>query len=171
MEVIEAHWLFHVPLDDIQVIIHPQSIIHSMVEFPDGSVKAQISYPDMRLPIQYALSYPERLEAPVIPRIDFKQAHSLTFEAFDSQAFPCLQLAMEAGRKEGTYPAVLCAADEVAVDLFLNGRIGFLDIPRIISTTLEQHQSTSNPSLSDITQADYWAREQAHSIAAGVELQ
>jgi len=122
LEVIEAHWLFSVSFDNIKVLIHPQSIVHSMVEFIDGSVKAQLSYPDMRLPIQYALSYPERLPNSQLPRINWNTLNKLTFEQPDFDAFPCLKLAIEAGKNGGTYPAVLCAADEVAVELFLSAR-------------------------------------------------
>lgn len=157
-EAIEAHWLFDVPFDDIEIVIHPQSIVHSMVEFADGSIKAQLSPPDMRLPIQYALFYPERLSSK-LPRLDFSNIGSLTFEPPDMGKFPCLQLALEAGRKGGTYPAVLSAADEVAVELFLEHRIGFLDIAKLVEEALEEHQSIPNPSLEEILAADAWARE------------
>jgi 1-deoxy-D-xylulose-5-phosphate reductoisomerase len=167
LEVIEAHWLFNVPLEDVTVAIHPQSIIHSMVEFIDGSVKAQLSMPDMRLPIQYALSYPDRLDNPVLPRIDWTKATGLTFEPPDMAKFPCLRLAIEAGKKGGTYPAVLCAADEVAVELFLQEKIRFLEIPRIVSQVLEEHYGVSHPSLDDILAADNWARQKALECAGG----
>ena len=157
-EVIEAHWLFDIPLEKIEVVIHPQSIVHSFVEFVDGSIKAQLSLPDMRLPIQYALFYPERLPSK-LPHLDFSNIGALTFEAPDMEKFPCLRLAVEAGRKGGTYPAVLSAADEVAVELFLEGRIGFLDIAKLVEETLEQHQSTPSPSLEEVLAADAWARE------------
>ncbi len=157
-EVIETHWLFDVPFDDIEIVVHPQSIVHSMVEFVDGSVKAQLSLPDMRLPIQYALLYPERPSSK-LPRLDFARIGSLSFEAPDLEKFPCLKLALEAGQKGGTYPAVLSAADEVAVELFLEGRIGFLDIAKVVHKALEQHQGISNPSLEEVLAADAWARE------------
>jgi len=157
-EVIEAHWLFDIPLEKIEVVIHPQSIVHSFVEFVDGSIKAQLSLPDMRLPIQYALFYPERLPSK-LPHLDFSNMGALTFEAPDLEKFPCLRLAVEAGRKGGTYPTVLSAADEVAVELFLEGRIGFLDIGELVEQTLEQHQSTPCPSLEEVLTADAWARE------------
>lgn len=157
-EVIEAHWLFDVPYDSIEVVLHPQSIVHSMVEFVDGSVKAQLSPPDMRLPIQYALFYPERPPSK-LPRLDFPSLGALTFEPPDLEKFPCLKLALEAGRKGGTYPAVLSAADEVAVELFLGRRVGFLDIARLVEQALEEHQSVPNPSLEEILAADAWARE------------
>lgn len=157
-EVIEAHWLFDIPLERIEVVIHPQSIVHSFVEFVDGSIKAQLSLPDMRLPIQYALFYPERLPSK-LPHLDFSNIGALTFEAPDMEKFPCLRLALEAGRKGGTYPTVLSAADEVAVELFLEGRIGFLDIGKLVEETLEQHQNTPCPSLQEVLTADAWARE------------
>jgi len=159
-EAIETHWLFDVPFDDIEIVIHPQSIVHSMVEFVDGSVKAQLSPPDMRLPIQYALFHPER-PASQLPRLDFAQVGALTFEAPNLDSLPCLRLALEAGRRGGTYPAVLSAADEVAVELFLDGRIGFLDIAAVVETVLEQHQGVQGPSLEDVLAADAWARERA----------
>ncbi len=167
METIEAHWLFDLPLERIDVIIHPESIVHSLVEFADGSVKAQLSPPDMRLPIQYALSYPERLFNPQLPRIDWGRLASLNFEPPDLTRFPCLRLAMEAGEKGGTYPAVLCAADEVAVGLFLSYRIGFLDIAKLVEETLEHHESISCPSLEEILAADAWAREYAENWRPG----
>ncbi len=167
LEVIEAHWLFNMPYENISVIIHPQSIVHSMVEFIDGSIKAQLSYPDMRLPIQYALSYPERLSNPQLPRLDWSRINNLTFEQPDFDKFPCLKLAIEAGMKGGTYPAVLCAADEVAVDLFLSQRIKFTDIAKLTEQTLEQHQVTTHPALKEIMAADAWAREKALELATG----
>jgi len=162
-EVIEAHWLFDVPMEKIEAVVHPQSIVHSFVEFVDGSTKAQLSPPDMRLPIQYALFYPERPPSE-LPRLDFSNIGPLTFEAPDLEKFPCLGLALEAGRKRGTYPAVLSAADEVAVELFLEQRIGFLDIATLVEDTLEQHQSIPHPSLEEILAADAWARERTAKI-------
>jgi len=159
LEVIEAHWLFDTPFAHIKILIHPQSIIHSMVEFIDGSIKAQLGYPDMRLPIQYALSYPERLSNPQLPRLDWSRINNLTFEQPNLDAFPCLKLAIEAGKKGGTYPAVLCAADEVVVELFLSERIKFIDIPNLVEQTLEQHQAIVHPTLEEILAADAWARE------------
>ena len=167
LEVIEAHWLFDMPFDNIKVLIHPQSIIHSMVEFIDGSIKAQLSYPDMRLPIQYALSYPERLPNPQLPRLNWSCINNLTFEQPDLDTFPCLKLAIEAGRKGGTYPAVLCAADEVAVELFLARRVKFIDIANLVGQALEQHQSIPYPTLDEIIAADAWAREKVLQLATG----
>ena len=169
LEVIEAHWLFHMPYDRIDVLVHPQSIIHSMVEFVDGSIKAQLSYPDMRLPIQYALAYPERLPNPRLPRLDWGLVRSLDFEPPDYDKFPCLRLAIEAGKQGGTCPAVLCAADEVAVELFLAGRIRFNDIAGVIARTLEQHQVVASPTLEEIEAADAWAREMLLKTAGGIK--
>lgn len=167
LEVIEAHWLFDMLLDNIRVLIHPQSIIHSMVEFIDGSIKAQLSYPDMRLPIQYALSYPERLPNPQLPRLDWSNIKDLTFEPPDLDTFPCLKLAVEAGRKGGTCPAVLCGADEVAVELFLAQKVKFIDIANLVEKVLEQHQSIPYPTLDEIIAADTWAREKVLQLATG----
>ena len=167
LEVIEAHWLFNMPFDNIRVLIHPQSIIHSMVEFMDGSIKAQLSYPDMRLPIQYALSYPERLDNPQLPRLDWDNISSLTFELPDFGTFPCLKLAIEAGKRGGTYPTVLCAADEIAVELFLSRLITFVDIARYVGETLEQHQAIASPGLDEIMAADAWARQKVLNLVKG----
>ncbi len=167
LEVIEAHWLFNVPIDNIRVIIHPQSIIHSMVEFVDGSTKAQISYPDMRLPIQYALTYPERLPNPNLPVLDWDNFKNLTFEQPDFDTFPCLRLAIEAGRKGGTYPAVLCAADEAAVELFLSGKIKFTDIARLVEQALSEHNVTNNPNIEEIMSTDILTRERVIQMATG----
>ena len=166
MEIIEAHWLFGLPTQSIDVLVHPGSIVHSMVEFADGSVKAQLSMPDMRLPIQYALSYPERQFNPQLPQIDWSRLESLAFESPDVARFPCLALARGAGEKGGTYPAVLCAADEEAVGLFLSHRINFLEIAKMVEETLERHQGVDHPSLDEILAADAWAREYAQSWIA-----
>jgi len=163
MEVIEAHWLFDVSYSMIEVVVHPQSIVHSCVEFVDGSIKAQMSLPDMRLPIQCALSYPKRWGADYQTELDFKTIGSLNFEMPDLKKFPALRLAIEAGERGGTYPAVLSAADEVAVELFLQKKIGFLDIPKVLEETVEQHDCISKPSLDDILAADMWARETIYS--------
>ncbi len=164
LEVIEAHWLFNMPFDRIKVLIHPQSIIHSMVELVDGTVKAQLSYPDMRLPIQYALSYPERLPNRQLPQLDWSRMEELTFEDPDFIAFPCLQIAIEAGKKGGTYPAVLAAADEVAVELFLSQRISFTRIAGLVEATLASHKAILHPNLDEILAADAWARETVTQI-------
>jgi len=167
LEVIEAHWLFNMPFENIKVLIHPQSIVHSMVEFIDGSIKAQLSYPDMRLPIQYALSYPERLANRQLPRLDWSRINSLTFEQPDFDTFSCLRLAIEVGKRGGTYPAVLCAADEVAVELFLSRRIKFTDIAKLVEQVLAQHQVVAQPTLDEIVAADAWAREKVLRLATG----
>ncbi|MFC2001461.1 1-deoxy-D-xylulose-5-phosphate reductoisomerase [Chloroflexota bacterium] len=167
LEVIEAHWLFSIPFDNIKVLIHPQSVIHSMVEFLDGSIKAQLSYPDMRLPIQYALSYPDRLPNPQLPRLDWNDIKSLTFEPPDLDTFSCLRLAIEAGKQGGTYPAVLCAADEVAVELFLTQRLKLTDIAQFVEHTLEQHQAIAHPTIEEIVAADVWAREKILKLVSG----
>ena len=165
LEVIEAHWLFDMPFVRIKVLIHPQSIIHSMVEFIDGSIKAQLSYPDMRFPIQHALSYPERLSNPQLPRLDWSHVNNLTFAQPNFDTFPCLKLAIEAGEKGGSYPAVLCAADEIVVELFLSERIKFTDIPNLIEQTLERHQAIAHPTLEEIIMVDAWAREKVMQLA------
>lgn len=159
LEVIEARWLFKIPVEDVNVVVHPQSIVHSMVEFIDGSVKAQLGVPDMRLPIQFALTYPDRVENTELPKINWTEFPNLLFEQPDLVKFPCLRLAIEAGKNGGTYPAVLCGADEVAVELFLSGRIGFTDIPRMVEKALDEHVNNSHPDVEDIVAADKWARE------------
>jgi 1-deoxy-D-xylulose-5-phosphate reductoisomerase len=169
LEVIEAHWLFDMPYDKIDILIHPQSIVHSMIELVDGSFKAQLSYPDMRFPIQYALSYPDRLPNPALPKLDWGQVSNLLFEQPNYEVFPCLKLAIEAGKRGGTYPAVLCAADEVAVELFLDKKLRLTSISRLIEQVLGQHQNKEHPELEDILAADGWAREEAYKLAGGVE--
>jgi 1-deoxy-D-xylulose-5-phosphate reductoisomerase len=158
LEVIEAHWLFGIPYERIDILVHPQSIVHSMVEMEDGSIKAQMSCPDMRFPIQYALSYPDRLANPTLPKLNWDRVGSLNFELPDYKKFPCLKIAIEAGKQGGTYPAVLSAADEVAVDLFLNKKIPYSCIAKVIERVLERHQNTLNPKIEDILAADEWAR-------------
>jgi 1-deoxy-D-xylulose-5-phosphate reductoisomerase len=164
LETIEAHWLFSIPFNKIEIVIHPQSIIHSLVEFADGSLKSQLSVPDMRFPIQYALSYPKRLANSRLPRINLGRLNSLTFETINYSMFPCLELALDAGKKGGTYPAVLCAADEIAVELFLKQHISFPGIAEIIAKTISLHQGTATPTLDEILAADAWARETALEV-------
>jgi 1-deoxy-D-xylulose-5-phosphate reductoisomerase len=161
LECIEAHWLFGVPLDRIEVVMHRESIIHSLVEFRDGSFKAQLGVPDMRLPIQCALTYPERVPEANVPRLDLKSIGTLNFGIPDYQRFRCLAMALKAGREGGTAPAVLAAADEVAVENFLAGYIAFTDIPLIIEQTLDAHATVANPSLEQVLAADDWARAYA----------
>ena len=168
LETIEARWLFDVPYDRVEVVQHAESIVHSLVEFGDGSVKAQLGNPDMRLPIQCALSYPGRLQPTVAP-LDLPAIGALTFETPDLERYPCLRLAMEAGRQGGTYPTVLAAADEVAVGAFLNGAIRFTQIPTAIASALDAHTSPPEPTLGAIDEADRWARDFAtHWLAARV---
>ncbi len=164
LEVIEARWLFDIPIERIEVVVQEQSIVHSMVEFADGAIKAQLSLPDMRLPIQYALTYPERLPNPALPRLDWSKTGRLTFGLPDPARFPCLGLAVEAGRAGGTCPAVLCGADEVAVEMFLGGRIGFMAIPRLVGRVLAAHRPVREPSLEDIEAAHDWAREETARV-------
>ena len=160
LEVIEAHFLFHIPYDDIRVIVHPQSVVHSLVEFVDSSVLAQMSPPDMRLPIHYALYHPKRTKAPYLKKLDLASIASLHFEAPNWKRFPCLKLAYDAGRMGGSMPAVLNASNEVAVAAFLRRRIAFLDIPRLIEECLAAHDSFPIDDLGNIKEADSWAREQ-----------
>lgn len=157
LEVIEARWLFEMPLESIAVLVHPQSIIHSMVEYKDGSIIAQLGSPDMRLPIQFALTYPHR-RPNNFSKLDLIKNSNLTFEAPDVEAFPCLELAYEALRVGSTMPAVLNAANEEAVRLFMEEKIGFLDIPRIIENVMGRHSIKSEPNLDDIIDIDLWAR-------------
>lgn len=157
LEVIEAHWLFNAGADDIQVVVHPQSVIHSMVQYVDGSVLAQLGNPDMRTPIAYGMAYPERIDAGVAPLDLFKIA-KLDFVAPDFQRFPCLALAYQALRTGGTAPALMNAANEVAVEAFLNRRIAFLDIPRLIGEVLEEIPAVEVNALEDVLNADDEAR-------------
>jgi len=161
LEVIEAHWLFNAMAEDIQVVVHPQSVIHSMVQYVDGTVLAQMGNPDMRTPIAHALAYPMRIDAGVAP-LDLFQVATLNFVAPDFERFPCLALAYQALRTGGTAPAVLNAANEVAVDAFLNRKISFLDIPRLISDVLTAHSGSAINTLEDVLLADEQARTAAH---------
>ncbi|RMF42025.1 MAG: 1-deoxy-D-xylulose-5-phosphate reductoisomerase [Deltaproteobacteria bacterium] len=163
LEVIEASWLFDLPADQITVHIHPQSIVHSMVEYLDGSVIAQMGVPDMKAPIAYAMAYPERLELPM-PPLDLCGLGQLTFEEPDPERFPCLELAYRALRRGGTAPAVLNAANEVAVEAFLDRRIGFMDIPELISAVLDLHQPGCCDSIDQALEADLWGRAEAREI-------
>ena len=166
LEVIEAKCLFGVSQDRIEVLIHPQSVIHSMVSYKDGAVMAQLGIPDMKGAIAYAMSYPQRLALQQsLP--DFARMGALTFEPPDLEKFPCLALAYQAGKIGETLPAVLNAANEVAVQAFLKHRISFVKIPEIIRETMERHTVVNDPSLDDILEADRWAREQAEMIISG----
>ena len=164
-EVIEAHWLFGVPWDDIEIVIHPQSIIHSMVEFVDGSVKAQLSPPDMRLPIQYALAFPERLPNSSIRHFDPVKTGQLTFEPWDPARYPCFDMAIDFARRGGTWPAALSGANDAAVEAFLEGKIGFLEIEQVIRAALDGHLSVESPNLTDIVEAGEIGRDRVTALA------
>jgi 1-deoxy-D-xylulose-5-phosphate reductoisomerase len=163
LEVIEAHWLFDIPYDQIEVVIHPQSIIHSMVQFQDHSVMAQLGLPDMRVPIQYALTYPKRLSSPSKP-MSLTDLSQLDFRVMNEERYPCLKMAFEAGKAGGTMPTVFNAANEIAVERFLKGDMDFLHIETIIDKVLEQHHVVSKPDLEQIGEADAWARLTASCI-------
>jgi 1-deoxy-D-xylulose-5-phosphate reductoisomerase len=164
LEVIEAHWLFGVSADQIDVVIHPQSIVHSMVELVDGSVIAHLGVTDMRLPIQYACSYPERWDGP-LPPLDLTRAGPLEFLPPSPNRFPCLDLAYRALRAEGTVPVVLNAANEVAVEAFLDRKLGFMGIPRVIEKTMDAHSREDVSTLQLVQRVDRWAREYARDAA------
>lgn len=165
LEVIEAHWLFNMPYDKIDVVVHPQSIVHSLVEFCDGSVIAQLGEPDMRLPIQYALSWPERFDY-TFEQLDLVKAGTMTFEEPDTEAFPSLKIAVECGKAGGTLPCVFNAANEEAVYAFLADKIKYLDIPYITAKVTEQHKNILQPCIEDIEVADAAARAAARDIIA-----
>lgn len=169
LEVIEAHWLFGVDYSQIRVVVHPQSVIHSMVAYRDGAVMAQLGIPDMKSAIAYALSYPDRLPLGQ-PLPDFDGRTALTFEPPDMDKFPCLALAYAAGRAGGTLPAVLNAANEVAVDAFLQEQITFDRIPTLIAGAMERHTVQSNPNLEQLLEADRSARQQVRQALAGLRL-
>ncbi len=165
-EVIEAHYLFGIPWENIHVVIHHQSIIHSMVEFVDGTTKAHLGQPDMRLPIQYALFHPERVRNDSIERFDPVKTGSLTFEELDPDRYPCFDLALSYGRRGGTWPAALCGADEAAVDLFLSRKIGFLDIPVVIREALDSHCTEADPTPEQALEAARWADRAVRELAS-----
>ena len=163
LEVMEAKWLFGVDVDQIEVLVHPQSIVHSAVEYEDGAIVAQLGEPDMRVPIQYALTYPKRVKNP-FPRIDFTQRNQLTFDKPDMETFKCLSLAYRALKTGGTLPAVLNGANEVAVARFLKGEIGFLDIPELIEQTMDAYTVKQEYTLEDLLEADAWAKDYAAKV-------
>ena len=169
LEVIEAHWLFGVGARQIDVVVHPQSVVHSLVEFVDGSMLAQLGVTDMRLPIQYAFSYPERWTA-LLPPLDLTRAGRLDFQTPDTNAFPCLRLAYDALHAERSLPVVLNAANEIAVARFLDGRISFTGIPQVIETTMAAHRAAEVSSIAAVRNVDAWARAHAADVAATVEL-
>jgi 1-deoxy-D-xylulose-5-phosphate reductoisomerase len=166
LEVIEARWLFNVPVQHIDVLIHPQSVVHSMVEYIDGSVLAQLGIPDMAIPISYVLAYPERLPLNHLPSLDLAAAGTLEFAEPDLEKFPCLGLAYKALRAGGAAPAVLNAANEVAVAAFLSGQIGFVDIPLVLETVLDAWRPATVASLEAFLNADRWARDLATACVA-----
>jgi 1-deoxy-D-xylulose-5-phosphate reductoisomerase len=169
LEVIEAHWLFDVPAGRIDVVVHPQSIVHSMVELTDGSTIAQLGVTDMRLPIQYAFSYPDRWGA-LLPPLDLTRCGVLEFQPPDTTRFPCLRLAYDALTAGGTMPVALNAANEVAVDAFLTGRLTFTAIAQVIERTLTAHDVQRTDSLAGVREADRWAREYSRALTGSLEL-
>lgn len=168
LEVLEAHWLFDVPYEQIDVVVQPESIIHSMVEFVDGSIKMQASLPSMHLPIMNALAYPQRLnnaDTDFIHELRWPDVGHLHFEDLDQERFPCFRLALEAGKKGGTYPSVLVGADEEAVELFLSGALDFLGIAHLIEEVLARHQSIEQPDVTMILESCAWARKTARELS------
>jgi 1-deoxy-D-xylulose-5-phosphate reductoisomerase len=169
LEVIEAHWLFDVPASAIDVVIHPQSVVHSMVEFIDGSILAQLGVTDMRLPIQYAFSYPDRWASP-LPPLDLTTCGRLDFHVPEHDSFPCLRLAYRALELQGGLPVVLNAANEVAVDAFLEGKLRFTGIPEVIERTMAAHPAVPVTSLGEVRALDAWARSYSQDVAGGLQL-
>ncbi|MDE0481448.1 MAG: 1-deoxy-D-xylulose-5-phosphate reductoisomerase [Candidatus Poribacteria bacterium] len=163
LEVIEAKWLFNIELEKIDIVIHRESIIHSMVEWTDGSTLAQLGPTDMRIMIQYALTYPNRLSTPV-PRLDLCESRTLHFEPIDKEKFPCISLAYTAAEVGGTLPVVLSSADEIVVEAFLEEQIGFMDIPAILECVMNKHIVIADPSLEDVLEVDQWAKSTTRSI-------
>jgi 1-deoxy-D-xylulose-5-phosphate reductoisomerase len=170
LEVIEAHWLFGLRPDQIDVLIHPQSVVHSMAELVDGSIIAQLGVTDMRLPIQYAFSYPDRWSGP-LPSLDFARVSRLEFEPPDRTVFPCLRLAYRALESGRSLPVVLNAANEVAVALFLEGRLAFPAIAHVIERAMDAHEPAEVVTLDQVRAVDLAARDDARAIARGLELQ
>jgi 1-deoxy-D-xylulose-5-phosphate reductoisomerase len=164
LEIVEARWLFDITADKIRVVVHPQSILHSAVEFVDGSIVGQLGVPDMRLPIHYAIFHPERVISERVPRLDLATLSQLTFEQPDMERFACLAIARQVALEDNTSACVMNAANEIIVAAFLNERISFRDIPRLIEQVLEKHKPISKPSLDDILEADRWARQEADSL-------
>ncbi len=163
LEAIEAHFLFGVPMEKIEIVIHPQSIVHSLVEYADGAMLAQLSHPDMRIPIQYALTHPQRSQTPV-RRLDLAQVQQLTFAKPDFSRFPCLKLALDAGRIGGTAPAILSSSNEEAVYEFLKGRLSFMQISRVVAGVLKKHPVRKHPTLQDVLDVDSSARTMAREF-------
>jgi len=169
LEVIEARWLFDIPVKKIEIVIHPQSYVHSMVQFVDGTILAQLSEHDMKIPIQFALFYPERTNNNYT-RLDFTRISQLTFRKPNFAKFSCIKLAYQALDIGGTMPAVLNGANEIAVNAFLNKQINITDIPFIIQNIMKEHKTMSNPSINDILDADYWARQSALSLCENKKI-
>jgi len=163
LEVIEAHWLFDIPIDKIVILIHPQSVVHSMVEYIDGSVVAQMGIPDMRIPISYALCFPERLPLN-LPRLDLLKNEALSFSPPDLERFPCLKLAYQAIEIGETMPAILNAANEIAVNAFLEGSLKFTEIPLFVQSVMGEHEVKTVHTVEDVLKADHWARERSKAI-------
>jgi 1-deoxy-D-xylulose-5-phosphate reductoisomerase len=170
LEIIEARWLFDLNYDQIEVLIHPQSIVHSMVEFVDGSVLAQMGHPTMHVPIQYALSYPDRIPSDLVKPLDLIKTSPLEFYEPDVQKFPALDLAYHAGKADGTYPAVMNAANEVAVKAYITSKISFYDIYKLVKECMNDHQNILNPTLENILEADRWARKNVNNRIASMIL-
>lgn len=169
LEVIEAHWLFDIPYEQIDVVVHPESIIHSMVEFCDGSIKMQASLPTMHLPILHTLTYPERLDTSdknLVKELDWPTISRLNFEDLNLERFPCFKLAIEAGKRGGTYPSVLVGADEEAVAMFMEGKIPYRGIAEVLEAVLERHDSVEQPDSAEIVGACAWARSEARAWSA-----
>jgi 1-deoxy-D-xylulose-5-phosphate reductoisomerase len=166
LEVIEAHWLFNIPIEKIVILIHPQSVVHSMVEYVDGSMVAQMGIADMKIPISYALSFPERLPLN-LPRLDLSRNGALNFSEPDLDQFPCLKLAYQAIQTGETLPAVLNAANEIAVNAFLEGSLKFTDIPLFVQRVMGEHEVKTVHTVEDILKADHWARERSKAILEG----
>jgi 1-deoxy-D-xylulose-5-phosphate reductoisomerase len=164
LEIIEARWLFDISPDKIRVVIHPQSILHSAVEFNDGAIIGQLGLPDMRLPIHYALFYPERVPSSDVPRLDLATLGDLTFEEPDLLRFPCLRLAQQVAKEDNTLASVLNAANEVLVDAFLNEKLTFKEIPDNLKRVLDRHKPIVKPELDDILESDLWARQEAENL-------
>ncbi len=167
LEVIEAHWLFNIPYNNIDVVVHPQSIVHSLVEFCDGSIIAQLGVPDMRLPIQFALSWPNRFEYS-FEQLDLVKVASMTFDAPDTETFPSLRIAIDCGKAGGTLPCAFNAANEEAVNAFLSGKIKYLDIPYVTEKVTQAHNNVCKPMIEDIEMTDAWARTEAQRVISNL---
>ena len=166
-EVIEAKWLFDVNWDNIEVIVHPESIVHSMVEFSDGSTKAQLSYPDMRIPIQHALFFPERAQTSPVESFNPQKTNSLNFEILDRDRYPCFDMAVNFAKKGGTWPSALTGADEAAVSAFLDYKIKFTEIHTIIEEAIKDHSSIESPNTYEMLKASDWGHKQVSDLAGG----